>query len=148
MLVMPCLLRWTGQVRHAAVGMVDKTVMGAWCAGSYEVTPPGRSRAVMLPAGSTDRSKDSNYRVSRTTGQTQRETPNPSSLSYDERGDPGGNLSSPRIAESSLAPYDEDTRRSPVAPDFGRRGRRSRLVGLPRFALRRRQSRHSAASGL
>src|SRR3712207_9109526 len=26
-------------------GSVDKTVMGAWCAGSYEVTPPGRSRA-------------------------------------------------------------------------------------------------------
>ena len=45
MLVMPCLLRWTGQVRHAAVGMVDKTVMGAWCAGSYEVTPPDRTRA-------------------------------------------------------------------------------------------------------
>jgi hypothetical protein len=60
MLVMPCLLHWTGQVRHAAVGSVDKTVMGAWCAGSYEVTPPDRSRAAMLPAGSTDRSKDSN----------------------------------------------------------------------------------------
>src|SRR6478672_7958334 len=71
MLVMPCLFRWTGRVRHAAVGSVDKTVMGAWCAGSYEVTPPGRSRAVMLPAGSTDRSKD-NFRVSRAVGQTQR----------------------------------------------------------------------------
>ena len=82
MLVMPCLLRWTGQVRHAAVGSVDKTVMGAWCAGSYEVTPPGRSRAEMLPAGSTDRSKDSNYRVSRAAGQTQRATPASSSLAY------------------------------------------------------------------
>ena len=38
-------------MRHAAVGSVDKTVMGAWCAGSYEVTPPGRSRAECSPLG-------------------------------------------------------------------------------------------------
>src|SRR4051794_685328 len=81
MLVMPCLLRWTGQVRHAAVGSVDKTVMGAWCAGSYKVTPPGRSRAEVLLAGSTDRSEDSNSCVSRAASQTLRATPESSSLS-------------------------------------------------------------------
>jgi hypothetical protein len=36
--------------------------MGAFCAGSYKVTPPGRSRATTSSAGPTDRPKDSTSR--------------------------------------------------------------------------------------
>jgi hypothetical protein len=36
--------------------------MGAFCAGSYEVTPPGRLRATTSSAGPTDRPKDSSTR--------------------------------------------------------------------------------------
>ena len=43
-------------------GSVDKPVMGAFCAGSYEVTPPGRLRATTSSAGPTDRPKDSSTR--------------------------------------------------------------------------------------
>ena len=43
-------------------GSVDKPVMGAFCAGSYEVTPPGRSRATTSSTGPTDRPKDSTAR--------------------------------------------------------------------------------------
>jgi hypothetical protein len=43
-------------------GSVDKPVTGAFCAGSYEVTPPGRSRATTSSAGPTDRPKDSTSR--------------------------------------------------------------------------------------
>ena len=75
MLVMPCLFRCTGQVRHAAVGSVDKPVMGAWCAGSYEVTPPGRSRADDVPRRADGSSEGQQLRVRLTAGQTQRETP-------------------------------------------------------------------------
>jgi hypothetical protein len=39
-------------------GSVDKPVMGASRAGSYEVTPPGRSRAITPSVGPTDRPKD------------------------------------------------------------------------------------------
>ena len=56
--------------------------MGASSAGSYEVTPPGRSRATTPPIGPTDRPKDSNQRVRLTESQTRRETPHPSSLAY------------------------------------------------------------------
>src|SRR5688500_2878022 len=43
-------------------GSVDKPVMGAFCAGSYEVTPPGRLRATTSSTGPTDRPKDSSTR--------------------------------------------------------------------------------------
>jgi hypothetical protein len=43
-------------------GSVDRPVMGASSAGSYEVTPPGRSRATTSSAGPTDRPKDSTTR--------------------------------------------------------------------------------------
>jgi hypothetical protein len=51
-------VRWA----HAAVGIVDKPMMGAFYAGSYKVTPPGRSRATTSSAGPTDRPKDSTSR--------------------------------------------------------------------------------------
>jgi hypothetical protein len=54
--------------------------MGASRAGSYEVTPSGRSRAITSSVGPTDRPKDSNQRVRLTVSQTRRETPHPSSL--------------------------------------------------------------------
>jgi hypothetical protein len=56
--------------------------MGASRAGSYEVTPPGRSRAITPSVGPTDRPKDSNQRVRLTVSQTRRETPHPSSLAH------------------------------------------------------------------
>ena len=61
---------------------VDKPVMGAFCAGSYEVTPSGRSRATTSSAGPTDRPKDSNQRVRLTESQTRRKTSHPSSLAH------------------------------------------------------------------
>src|SRR5215213_3487585 len=63
MLVMPylfCSQRLGGRTLRS--GSVDKPVMGAFCAGSYEVTPPGRSRATTSSAGPTDRPKDSSTR--------------------------------------------------------------------------------------
>jgi len=44
--------------RHAAAGWTDKPVMGASCTGSYEVTPPGHSRAAAAPARPTNRTED------------------------------------------------------------------------------------------
>jgi hypothetical protein len=55
-------------------GSMDKPVMGAFCAGSYEVTPPGRSRATTSSTGPTDRPKDSNLCVRLTESQTWRMT--------------------------------------------------------------------------
>jgi hypothetical protein len=43
-------VRWA----HAAVGIGGQASDGAFCAGSYEVTPPGRSRATTSSAGPTD----------------------------------------------------------------------------------------------
>src|SRR5688500_3885028 len=63
MLVMPylfCSQRLGGRTLRS--GSVDKPVMGAFCAGSYEVTPPGRLRATTSSAGPTDRPKDSSTR--------------------------------------------------------------------------------------
>src|SRR5688572_12763028 len=63
MLVMPYLFssqRLGGRTLRS--GSVDKPVMGAFCAGSYEVTPPGRLRATTSSAGPTDRPKDSSTR--------------------------------------------------------------------------------------
>jgi hypothetical protein len=63
MLVMPylfCSQRSGGRTLRS--GSVDKPVMGAFCAGSYEVTPPGRSRATTSSARPTDRPKDSSTR--------------------------------------------------------------------------------------
>jgi hypothetical protein len=63
MLVMPYLFRsQRSGGRTPRSGSVDKPVMGAFCAGSYEVTPPGRSRATTSSAGPTDRPKDSTSR--------------------------------------------------------------------------------------
>ena len=59
MLVMPylfCSLRSGG---HAAVGIGGQASDRSLCAGSYEVTPPGRSRATTPSPGPTDRPKDS-----------------------------------------------------------------------------------------
>lgn len=50
----------SGQVGTPRSGSLDKPVMGAFCAGSYEVTPAGRSRATTSSTGPTDRPKDSN----------------------------------------------------------------------------------------
>ena len=63
-------------------GSVDKPVMGAFCAGSYEVTPPGRSRATTSSTGPTDRPKDSNPWVRLTESQTRQKTSSISSLAY------------------------------------------------------------------
>jgi hypothetical protein len=63
MLVMPylfCSQRLGGRTLWS--GSVDKPVMGAFCASSYEVTPPGRLRATTSSAGPTDRPKDSSTR--------------------------------------------------------------------------------------
>jgi hypothetical protein len=63
MLVMPylfCSQRLGGRTLRS--GSVDKPVMGAFCAGTYEVTPPGRLRATTSSAGPTDRPKDSSTR--------------------------------------------------------------------------------------
>src|SRR5215212_8432900 len=63
MLVMPYLFRsQRSGGRTPRSGSMDKPVMGAFCAGSYEVTPPGRSRATTSSAGPTDRPKDSSTR--------------------------------------------------------------------------------------
>jgi hypothetical protein len=51
-------VRWA----HAAVGIGGQASDGRLCAGSYEVTPPGRSRATTSSAGPTDRPKDSTSR--------------------------------------------------------------------------------------
>ena len=51
-------VRWA----HAAVGIGGQASDGRLCAGSYEVTPPGRSRATTSSAGPTDRPKDSSTR--------------------------------------------------------------------------------------
>jgi len=81
MLVMPYLFRsQRSGGRTPRSGSVDKPVMGAFCAGSYEVTPPGRSRATTSSTGPTDRPKDSNQHVRLAESQTRRETPHPSSL--------------------------------------------------------------------
>ncbi len=56
--------------------------MGAFRTGSYEVTPPGRSRACDT-ARQADRSRQGQQvRVSLTESQTQRAGPSTSSLSY------------------------------------------------------------------
>src|SRR5688572_29876390 len=63
MLAMPylfCSQRLGGRTLRS--GSVDKPVMGAFCAGSYEVTPPGRLRATTSSARPTDRPKDSSTR--------------------------------------------------------------------------------------
>ena len=63
LLVMPylfCSQRLGGRTLRS--GSVDKPVMGAFCAGSYEVTPPGRLRATTSSAGPPDRPKDSSTR--------------------------------------------------------------------------------------
>lgn len=55
--------------------------MGASCTRSYEVTPPGRRRALMAPpARPTNRSKDNNLRVWQPESQTQQAAPPSSSL--------------------------------------------------------------------
>jgi hypothetical protein len=59
--------------------------MGASRAGSYEVTPPGRSRALTSSVGPTDRPQRQQQRVRLTVSQTRRETPHPSSLAYVNR---------------------------------------------------------------
>jgi hypothetical protein len=62
-------------------GSVDKPVMGAFCAGSYEVTPPGRLRAITPSARPTDRSEDSTSRQAMES-QTRWKTSAISSLAY------------------------------------------------------------------
>jgi len=70
---------WVGTLRSREA---DKTAMGASCTGSYEVTPPGRSR-VSGTAHQADRSRQGQQvHVSLTKGQTQRAVPGTSLLSY------------------------------------------------------------------
>jgi hypothetical protein len=66
-------------------GSVDKPAMGAFCAGSYEVTPPDRSRATTSSTRPTDRPKDSNPCVRLTESQTRRMTSAVSLLAYGRR---------------------------------------------------------------
>jgi hypothetical protein len=79
---MPYLFRSLRSGGHAAVGIGGQASDGRLCAGSYEVTPPGRSRATTSSAGPTDRPKDSNPCVRLTESQTRRKTPATSSLAY------------------------------------------------------------------
>src|SRR5215213_6151486 len=83
MLVMPYLFRSLRSGGHAAVGIGGQASDGRLCAGSYEVTPPGRSRATTSSAGPTDRPKDSNPCVRLTESQTRRKTSAISSLAYE-----------------------------------------------------------------
>ncbi len=70
---------WVGTLRS---GGTDKTVMGASRTGSYEVTPPGRSRASDA-AQQADRSRQGQHnRVSLTEGQARQPASRTSSLSY------------------------------------------------------------------
>jgi hypothetical protein len=71
--------RGAAEVRE---GGLDKPVMGTFCAGSYEVTPPDRSRATTSSTGPTDRPKDSNPCVRLMESQTRRKTSSISSLAY------------------------------------------------------------------
>src|SRR5215217_3854559 len=83
MLVMPYLFRsQRSGGRTPQSGSADKPVMGAFCAGSYEVTPPGRLRATTSSTRPTDRPKDSNPCVRLTESQTRRKTSAISSLAY------------------------------------------------------------------
>src|SRR5687768_8061642 len=84
MLVMPYLFcsQRSGE-RTPRSGSVDKPVMGAFCAGSYEVTPPRPFACNDAFRRATDRPKDSNPCVRLTKSQTRRKTSAISSLAYE-----------------------------------------------------------------
>src|SRR5450759_3926017 len=83
MLVIAVLLPFARIGRHAAVGQVGQTSYVRVCAGSYEVTPPGRSRAYGTTQQADRSIERQQNRVRLAKGQTHRVMPYSSSLACD-----------------------------------------------------------------
>jgi cytochrome c-type biogenesis protein CcmH/NrfG len=82
MLVIAVLLPFVRIGRHAAVGQDGQASDGRLCAGSYKVTPPGRSRAYSTTQQADRSIEGQQNRVRLTESQTHPVVPGTSSLAY------------------------------------------------------------------